>query len=159
MIITRMNNTMLNPSQQDIKTSNSTRFGAYCPNQQHWYCSRIGCAGTVICCEKMTMTGWRNVWSMKLRVQDQGEDQRRPGKVVREDCQACKLNKEDAMDRCKWRKVIKEARWSGLVWVGECFFWYRPTRVVPDQRPLNGRYCCCCTTGCLCHSCRGFCML
>ena len=35
---------------------------------------------TVMCCEKMTMTGWRNVWSMKLRVQDQGEDQRRPGK-------------------------------------------------------------------------------
>ena len=30
--------------------------------------------------------------------------------VVRENCQACKLNKEDAMDRCKWRKVIKEAR-------------------------------------------------
>ena len=20
---------------------------------------------------------------------------------------------------------------------GECFFWYRPTRIVPDQRPLN----------------------
>ena len=59
--------------------------------------------------------------------------------VVREDCQARKLNKEDAMDRCKWRKMIKEARWSGRVWVGECFFWYRPTRVVPDQRPLNGR--------------------
>jgi len=30
--------------------------------------------------------------------------------VVREDCQAHKLNKEDAMDRCKWRKVIKEVR-------------------------------------------------
>ena len=59
--------------------------------------------------------------------------------VVREDCQARKLNKEDAMDRCKQRKVIKEARWSGWVWVGECFFWYRPTWVVPDQRPLNGR--------------------
>jgi len=28
--------------------------------------------------------------------------------VVREDCQARKLNKEDATDRCKWRKVIKE---------------------------------------------------
>jgi len=27
-----------------------------------------------------------------------------------EDCQARKLNKEDAMDRCKWRKMIKEAR-------------------------------------------------
>ena len=64
--------------------------------------------------------------------------------VVREDCQARKLNKEDAMDRCKWRKMIKEARWSGWVWVGECFFWYRPTRVVPDLGPLNGR-CCCCT--------------
>ena len=35
--------------------------------------------------------------------------------VVREDCQARKLNKEDAMDRCKWRKMIKEARISGLV--------------------------------------------
>ena len=30
--------------------------------------------------------------------------------VVREDCRARKLNKEDAMDRCKSRKVIKEAR-------------------------------------------------
>jgi len=27
--------------------------------------------------------------------------------------------------------------------VGEISFWYRPTRVVPDQRPLNGRCCCC----------------
>ena len=27
-----------------------------------------------------------------------------------EDCQARKLNKEDAVDRCKWRKVIKEVR-------------------------------------------------
>ena len=29
------------------------------------------------------------------------------------------------------------------------FFWYRPTRVVPDQRPLNGRCCCCCSYGVL----------
>ena len=55
------------------------------------------------------------------------------------------LNKEDAMDRCKWRKVIKEVRWPGWVLAGECFFWYRPTRVVPDKRPLNG--CCCCCHG------------
>ena len=29
--------------------------------------------------------------------------------------------------------------------MGECIFWYWPTRVVPDQRPLNGRCCfkCC----------------
>ena len=27
--------------------------------------------------------------------------------------------------------------------MGENSFWYRPTRVVPDQRPLNGRVCVC----------------
>ena len=30
--------------------------------------------------------------------------------VVREDCQARKLNKEDAVDRCKWRKMIKDVQ-------------------------------------------------
>jgi len=30
--------------------------------------------------------------------------------------------------------------------VGECFFWYRPTRVVPDQGPLNG-----CVRVCVCE--------
>jgi len=39
-------------------------------------------------------------------------------------------------------------------------FWYRPTRVVPDQRPLNGR-CRCCNTGtktctCISHNLRIF---
>ena len=28
--------------------------------------------------------------------------------VVREDCQARKMNKEDAIDRCKWMKMIKD---------------------------------------------------
>jgi len=32
------------------------------------------------------------------------------GDMLSEDCQARKLNKEDAMDCCKWRKMIKEAR-------------------------------------------------
>ena len=27
--------------------------------------------------------------------------------------------------------------------MGECFFWYRPTRVVPDKRPLSGCVCVC----------------
>ena len=71
-----------------------------------------------------------------------GRPKRTWKEVVREDCQARKLNKEDAVDRCKWRKVIKEVRWPGWVWAGECFIWYRPIRVVPDKRPLNG--CCCC---------------
>jgi len=35
--------------------------------------------------------------------------------VVREDCQARKLNKEDAMDCCKWRKAIKDVQCSGWV--------------------------------------------
>jgi len=32
--------------------------------------------------------------------------------------------------------------------VGECFFWYWPTLVVPDQRPLNG---CVCVRVCVCE--------
>jgi len=35
--------------------------------------------------------------------------------VVRKDCQARKMNKEDATDRCKWRKMIKDVRRSGWV--------------------------------------------
>jgi len=62
---------------------------------------------------------------------------------VEKDCQARKLNKEDAVDRRRWRKLIKDVWWSGWVWVGECFFWYRPTRVVPDKGPLNGCMCVC----------------
>ena len=30
--------------------------------------------------------------------------------VVKKDCQACRLNTEDAMDRSKWRKLIKDVR-------------------------------------------------
>jgi len=39
-----------------------------------------------------------------------GRPKRTWKEVVCEDCQARKLNKEDAVDRCKWRKVIKEVR-------------------------------------------------
>ena len=80
-----------------------------------------------------------------VEVRPRGRPKRTWKEVVREDCQARKLTKEDAVDHCKWRKVIKEVRCPGWVWVGECFFWYRPTRVVPDKRPLNGCCCCCCT--------------
>jgi len=30
--------------------------------------------------------------------------------VIEKDCQACKLNKKDAMDRSKWRKLIMDIR-------------------------------------------------
>jgi len=39
-----------------------------------------------------------------------GRPKRTCREVVQEDCQARKLNKEDAMDRCKWRKMIKDVR-------------------------------------------------
>ena len=39
-----------------------------------------------------------------------GRPKRTWREVVREDYQARKLNKENAMDRCKWRKVIKDVR-------------------------------------------------
>ena len=39
-----------------------------------------------------------------------GRPKRTWREAVREDCQACKMNKENAMDRCKWRKMIKDAR-------------------------------------------------
>ena len=43
--------------------------------------------------------------------------------VVQEDCQACKMNKEDAMERCKWRKMIKDVQWSGWVrYDTRCYF-------------------------------------
>jgi len=37
-----------------------------------------------------------------------GRPKRTWKEVAREVCQAHKLNKEDAVDRCKWRKMIKE---------------------------------------------------
>ena len=48
--------------------------------------------------------------------------------VVQKDFQAHYLKRDDAMDRSRWKKLIKIG-W----WVGECFFWYRLTRVVPDK--------------------------
>ena len=44
------------------------------------------------------------------------------------------------------RAVRVSASWvqtAGCEWVGECFFWYGPTQVVPDQGPLNGCVCVC----------------
>ena len=72
-----------------------------------------------MCCEKKIMTGWR------------GRPKRTWSEVVQKDCQARNLNRKDAMDRGRWKKLIKTG-WSGW-WVGECFFWYRFTRVVLDK--------------------------
>ena len=39
-----------------------------------------------------------------------GRQKRTWREVVEKDCQARKLNKEDAVDRSRWRKLIKDAR-------------------------------------------------
>jgi len=39
-----------------------------------------------------------------------GRPKRTWREVVQEDCQARKMNREDAIDRCKWRKMIKNVR-------------------------------------------------
>ena len=67
-----------------------------------------------------------------------GRPKRTWSEVVENDCQARKLNKKDAVDHNRWRKLIKDVWWSGWVWVGECFFWYWPTHPVPAEGPLNG---------------------
>jgi len=39
-----------------------------------------------------------------------GRPKRTRREVVREGCQAHTMNKEDAIDRCEWRKMIKDVR-------------------------------------------------
>ena len=54
------------------------------------------------------------------------------------DCWVCKLSKKDAIDRqSRWRKLMKDVWWTWCVWMGKCFIWYRPTRVVLDKGPLT----------------------
>jgi len=63
-----------------------------------------------MCCEKMMMIGRKKCMEYEVEgSRPRGRPKRTWKEVVREDCQR-KLNKEDAMDRCKWRKVIKEVR-------------------------------------------------
>ena len=62
------------------------------------------------------LSHWYDDWVKKCMEHEVGgsRPRGRPKKtwkeVVREDCLPRKLNKEDAIDRCKWRKVIKEVR-------------------------------------------------
>jgi len=55
---------------------------------------------------------WVQKWSMKYRVPDYEEDQRGHGslQVMKKDCHARKLNKDDAVDLSRWRKLTKDVR-------------------------------------------------
>jgi len=71
--------------------------------------------------------------------------------VVEKDCQVRGVNREDAMDRSRWMKHIRDNRWPRWVWVGECFFWYRFTRVVPDKIHRAVKRLCVCVCVCVCR--------
>ena len=45
---------------------------------------------------------------MKWRVPDQEVDERRGQRWCKKDCQAHKLNRDDAMDHSRWRKLTKD---------------------------------------------------
>jgi len=95
-------------------------------NENGWYYSKTGCDGMGMCCEKKD-TDWVKK-CMVYEVQGsrpRGRPKRMWREVVQKDCQACNLNREDAMDH-RGNMVIKTGWWSGW-WVGECFFWYRLT--------------------------------
>jgi len=57
-----------------------------------------------------------NEWLKKcMDYEVEGARLRGRPKIVQKDCQACKLNREDAMDHNRWRKQIKDDWWSGHV--------------------------------------------
>jgi len=45
---------------------------------------------------------------MKWRAPCQEGDQRKLERDVEKDCQACGLNRQDAMDSDRWRKLIRD---------------------------------------------------
>jgi len=57
-------------------------------------------------CEKKTVIRWS--MTMKFRVPDLEVDQKTWREIVENDCQAHKLNREDAMDCKRWRKQIRD---------------------------------------------------
>ena len=66
-----------------------------------------------MCCGKET--DWLKK-CMEYEVEDSrptGRPKRTWTEVVQKDCQARKLNSEDAMDRSSWEKLIKFGRRSG----------------------------------------------
>jgi len=66
--------------------------------------NKTGCDGMVTCCKNRQCFFKRNVWNVKWSVSDQEDLERGCAK----NCQAHKLNREDAMDRSIWRKLITD---------------------------------------------------
>ena len=58
------------------------------------------------CREKKTIIGWRHVWSMDGS-RTTGRQKRTWTRAVQKHCRTCKLNREDAMDCIRWKKLIR----------------------------------------------------
>ena len=95
-----------------------------------------------MCYEKMMMIGWRNAWSMKLRVQDQGEDQRGPGKRLFERTVKHVIRIKRMPGPLQMEKGDKGSTSTRMGVSGWMFLLVPAYPGVPDKRPLNG--CCCC---------------
>jgi len=97
-----------------------------------------------MCCEKKSMIGWRNVWSIKWRVLGQEVDQRK----LAERLWKKTVEHVDWIRRMPCVVVNGESRQGWLMTtmsvVGECFFWYRLTRVVPDKFHRAVKWSCVC---------------
>jgi len=91
-----------------------------------------------MCCKKKTfLIGWKKCMEYEVEgSRPRGRPRRTWKEVVQKDCQARKLNKEDAMDRGRWKKLIKIGWWSGW-WVGECFFLVPAHPGSPGQRAVK----------------------
>jgi len=57
-------------------------------------------------------------WSPVEGSRPRGRPKRTWTEVVQKDCQARNLNREDAMDRDRWKKLIKD--WMMIRMVGGC---------------------------------------
>ena len=121
-----------------------------------WKCSWAINQPTFLLCRALTGTTdvkWQCCCDWFSLIFNREGDQWEPREMLcKRTVKHVNLNKEDAVDRSRWRKMIKDVRWSGWVWVGECFFWYQYTRVGRDKRPLNGcvRVCVCSTEEMVC---------
>ena len=81
---------------------------------------------------------------MKWRMPCQEVDQRKFGEIVeKSDCQARKLNREDAMDRNGWRKQIQDDWWLiTMIGVSGWMFLLVPAHLfVPDKIQRAVKWC------------------
>jgi len=61
-----------------------------------------------MCCEKKTLIGLKKCMEYEVEgSRPRGKPKRTWKEAVQKDCQGCNLNKEDAMDRGRWKKLIK----------------------------------------------------